>query len=207
MTAKTPIYIAGHSPLVLLGLEFLLKRENYQFRRKFLPSDITISEKGKEGFLLLIHLKKGFTSNLRLIKQFLSEYPLAKIVVLSENCDQRHIKSFFKFGIRAYVLPTISDGKLKQAINEVLSGKSFLDSSVSETWIDMTLNADKKTRKLTRREEEVLDLIIEEHTTREIAEKLFISSCTAETHRINIIRKLGVRNTAGIVREGIRMGR
>jgi len=57
---------------------------------------------------------------------------------------------------------------------------------------------------LTRREKEVLQLIVEENTTEEIARRLFISPCTVETHRANILGKLGVRNVAGIVREAMR---
>ncbi len=206
MTSKTPIYISSYCPLVLLGLEFMLKRENYLFKKKFMSAEITISEDHESSFLVLFHLEEGFVSNIKLIKRFIIRYPLAKIMILSENGNQRHIKKFFKSGIRAYMLPTICDGKLKQAIQEVLSGKSFLDSCISETWVTMTLQRTEPKVHLTRREREVLDLIVAEHTTKEIAEKLFISSCTAETHRINIIRKLGVRNTAGIVREAMRMG-
>lgn len=207
MTSKTPIYIAGYCPLVLLGLEFMLKQEKYSFKHRFLLSDIRIREHQECSFMLLVHLKKSFAANIKLVKRLVRSYPRSRIMILSENCNQSNIRNFFKSGIRGYVLPTISDTKLNQAIQEVLSGKSFLDASVSEKWINRALCASEDTIQLTQREEEVLDLIIEEHTTKEIAQKLFISSCTAETHRINIIRKLGVRNTAGIVREAMRMGR
>lgn len=59
---------------------------------------------------------------------------------------------------------------------------------------------------MTRREKEVLQLIMDEYTTREIASKLFISHCTVETHRINLIQKLGVKNTAGMVRVAFEYG-
>ncbi|MCR9014596.1 helix-turn-helix transcriptional regulator [Aquiflexum sp. XJ19-11] len=56
---------------------------------------------------------------------------------------------------------------------------------------------------LTKREKEILQLIVEEYTTQEIANKLFISFCTVETHRLHLIQKMGVRNTAGLVREAV----
>jgi len=59
---------------------------------------------------------------------------------------------------------------------------------------------------LTPRENEVLQLIVEEHTINEIAKKLFISQCTVETHRVNLIHKLGVKNTAGLVRVAFEAG-
>ncbi len=207
MTEQTSIYIAGFCPLMLHGLEFVLKQEHFKFEKKIVSDAPSSIENSKNNFLLLFHLRKNFDENRKSVGCFLKRYPLSRIIVLSENCKQPHIKAFFKLGIRGYVLPTIGDVRLKQAIHEVLAGKSFLDPSISKKWIDMTFHNSKPNAELTRREEEVLDLIIEEYTTKEIGQKLFISSCTAETHRINIIRKLGVRNTAGVVREAMRMGR
>ncbi|MCO6477059.1 MAG: response regulator transcription factor [Phaeodactylibacter sp.] len=84
-------------------------------------------------------------------------------------------------------------------------GKRSLSDNVKKLILEYSLGIGPKKKKLTEREQEVLQLIIEEYTTKEIAKKLFISSCTVETHRLNIIQKLGVRNTAGIVREAMRM--
>ncbi len=207
MTEQTPIYIAGYCPLMLHGLEFMLKEAHFKFEKKIASGHPFTIENSNSNFLLLFHLKKNFAENQKSVGCFLKRYPLSRVIILSENYKQAHIRAFFKLGIRGYVLPTINDVNLKQALGEVISGKSYLDSSVSEKWINAALHTSGIDVKLTRREEEVLDLIVEEHTTKEIAQKLFISSCTAETHRINIIRKFGVRNTAGVVREAMRMGR
>ena len=71
------------------------------------------------------------------------------------------------------------------------------------SWLTESAPKKKTGCKLTQREQEVLQLIVDEFTTTEIAKKLFIGQCTVETHRIKLIQKLGVKNTAGLVREAV----
>jgi len=108
-----------------------------------------------------------------------------------------------KYGANGYLLKNSGQQEILHAIKEVHAGRNHFDQEI----INMMLNPNNHKQvkdesmhpSLSRREKEILQLIIDEHTTAEIAEKLFISFGTVESHRRNMISKLGVRNTAGLV--------
>ena len=103
-------------------------------------------------------------------------------------------------------LRTLKKKELVEAIETVHGGKMYLDESSNDIILNTIGQSVKRTNdtdnfpKLSRREKEVLRLILDEHTTQEIAEKLFISFGTVETHRRNMFTKTGTRNTAGLVK-------
>lgn len=119
------------------------------------------------------------------------------------------IKNFFKQGIQAYLPKTAGPGDIAEALSGIAAGNLYVPPSLNRTfttWITDPMRKKKRGSEITQREKEVLSLIVEEHTTGEIAKKLFISYCTVETHRINLIQKLGVKNTAGLVRVAFEAG-
>ena len=106
-----------------------------------------------------------------------------------------------------YILKNTGREELLKAIETVLSGKSYFSDDVTQTIMKGLMKqrtASKKSKpelpKISRREKEVLELIMKEHTTQEIANQLFISLKTVESHRSNLLAKLNARNTAGLVR-------
>lgn len=110
-----------------------------------------------------------------------------------------------KSGCKGYILKHGGKDELVQAIRTVHRGEQYISKVVSDTLIkSMMPGFDRRTSEtipqLTKREKEILQLILEEYTTSEIAEKLFLSLSTVETHRKNLLSKAGVRNTAGLVR-------
>jgi len=91
----------------------------------------------------------------------------------------------------------------------VYEGEQFLDEALKQDLLNEALTGNKRSAyeiPLTRREKEILKLIAEEHSNQEIADLLFISLRTVETHRLNLTQKLAVKNTAGLVKEAIRRG-
>ena len=203
----TPIYAIGNTPLFLLGLEKLLCAGAYSWQGCFAPTDtdFLVAEQ-PVPFLVILQLAGPYAANLKYIQKMRRQYPQALLFVLSDDDEAKHVKSLFLAGIKAYALPTINPDNLCQALQQLTQGQSFIDHRLSQQWISTKMGFSEEQLALTRREREVLNLIMEEYTTREIAEKLYISPCTAETHRGNIIQKMGVRNTAGVVREAIRLG-
>lgn len=201
------LYLIGNTPLFLLGLKKLLQDQQFPLEGDFLLSNNDFTPVDSQSpFLLLLELGAEYSENLKFCRELLGQYPQARIMILSPDEDDKHIKSFFQMGIKAYALPTIDPESLCQAIRQLEVNQNFIDPRLSQQWIQSTLGLGKKEKVLTRREKEVLLLIVDEYTTKEIAEELYISACTAETHRLNIIQKLGVRNTAGVVREAVRKG-
>ncbi len=111
-------------------------------------------------------------------------------------------------GAQGYVLKNAGQDEVIEAIKTVYQGNKYLDDTVNEIVLNSVLKSEtEKTTTpfptLSRREKDVLRLILEECTTQEIADKLFISFGTVETHRRNMLIKTGARNTAGLVRTAI----
>lgn len=201
-----PIYAIANGPVFLLGLERFLMSDKLDYRGGFLQEEAQLDIDEPGAFLLIVHLVGKFKANLGYLKGLMNRYRQARVLLLHAEDSQKAVKAYFQAGIKAYALPTISLERLRQGLNFLAKGQSFIDPALSQRWSTLTMGLCAPSIKLTRREKEVLHLIVDEYTTKEIAEKLYISICTAETHRLNIIHKLGVRNTAGVVREAILMG-
>lgn len=138
------------------------------------------------------------------------QFPSVKVVAISIYADYPHVQSMIKAGAKGYLLKNCGKQELEQCIRKVHSGGTFFSDDLTETLLaGMQGKLVKKEGTtqfmptLSRREKEILKLIIDEATTAEIAERLFISIGTVETHRHNMMNKLGVRNTAGLVRIAI----
>jgi DNA-binding NarL/FixJ family response regulator len=134
----------------------------------------------------------------------LKEFPNIKILGLSMHDDESHLISMLQEGALGYVLKTTGKAELVHAISRVAEGQSYFDRQASSKLLNYLSNKDKhkksKDTELTAREKEVLLLIAEELTNAEIAEKLFLSPRTIDTHRRNLLQKLNVKNTAGLVK-------
>ena len=146
-------------------------------------------------------------------KALLDENPNLKIIGLSTHREISLVKQLFKAGAKGYVSKHADLGEIQQAIEQVYAGKRYIGQLIREDYLSElsgaeTTNASGYTfvPQLTQREQEVLELIAEEFTTDEIAEKLFISKNTVQTHRKNLIHKFAVRNSVGLVLKALELG-
>lgn len=134
----------------------------------------------------------------------LKKDPDLKIIALTMHQEYRFIQNMLDQGAHGYLLKSSGRDEIVLAIRQVFANRSYLNAQVTKTLIEGVRRINqvpiKQNNNLTPREQEVLSLIVEGLTTTEIADQLFISSTTAETHRKNLLRKLEVRNTAGLVR-------
>lgn len=137
-------------------------------------------------------------------QKILKEFPHIRILALSMHDEDYYIASMLKKGALGYILKTTGKSELVNAISKVANGQSYFDQQSSSKLLDILSdkrkNSGAKDNKLTLREKEVLSLIAEELTNNEIAEKLFLSPRTVDTHRRNLLQKLKVKNTAGLVK-------
>ncbi len=123
--------------------------------------------------------------------------------------ETRLIKTMLNTGAMGYILKNAGQAEVAEAIKTVFKGDKYLAATVKEIIIESLTNTEKSQTmtspfpSLSRREKEVLALILDEFTTQEIADKLFVSFGTIETHRKNMLSKTGARNTAGLVRLAI----
>jgi DNA-binding NarL/FixJ family response regulator len=133
--------------------------------------------------------------------------PDTKAILLTSYRDEQHVLEALRAGIRGYVLKTQATADLLQAIREVARGATYLSPGISEVVVDAYLaKREIPDDPLTPREREVLQLIAEGRTTKEVAQILGVSVKTAEFHRTRLMEKLDVHETASLVRYAIRRG-
>ena len=141
-----------------------------------------------------------------------AEYPQVRVLILSMLAHERYIGQLFDAGAAGYVLKSAEKGEILVAIQTVIAGRQFLCSDLGLSMLRKVLaKADEpeetaKASRLSRRESEVLQLLSEGLTTNEIAEKLFTSKRTIETHRQNILEKTQTKNTAALIRMAVTQG-
>jgi DNA-binding NarL/FixJ family response regulator len=130
------------------------------------------------------------------------------VLILSMHDDDRYLFEALKAGAGGYVLKREADHHLVDAVRAVARGESFLTNAAQKTLVRewMADPSAGPAEPLTTREQEVLKLIAEAHTNREIGAILHLSEKTVESHRANILRKLGMRDRVELVRYAIRRG-
>ena len=139
-------------------------------------------------------------------------YPAAAVVILSMHSDETYILRCLRAGARGYVLKESAETELIAAIRAVCCGKSYFSPKVRrllqrEHVEDLRrTGAEDRLEQLTAREREVLQLIVEGNTNKEIAGRLFLSVHTVETHRKRILSKLGLRGMAELILYAVRRG-
>lgn len=161
--------------------------------------------------VVLMDVNMPIMDGIQATKQIKEHYPYAKVLMLTMFGSRDYIEKLLKAGALGYVLKNTGKEELFAAIESVSKGQSFFSKEVTERIMEglqgrKVLEHDPMLVELTEREKEVLKLIVEERTTQEIAESLFISHHTVETHRKNLISKLQVRNIAGLVKYALQHG-
>jgi DNA-binding NarL/FixJ family response regulator len=138
--------------------------------------------------------------------RIVSESPATKVVALSIYADKRYVAKMLEAGASAYVLKAAAHGLLLEAIRVVMRGGVYLSPEIGPLADDGRPPADSAFRSLGSREREVLQLVAEGKTSLEIAALLHIAVKTVETHRQNIMRKLGIHRLADLVKYALREG-
>lgn len=161
--------------------------------------------------LILMDISMGEAGGIETTRLVREQYPEIKVLVLSMHSESSYIVRMLEAGASGYLLKDAGSAELINAIKAVAEGHTYFSSQVSATLVDQLVKGKKPPERkagvpLTRREIEVLRLIAEEYSNPEIADKLFISIRTVDTHRRNLLEKLGVKNTAGLVKYAIKHG-
>jgi two-component system response regulator NreC len=162
--------------------------------------------------LVLMDLSMPKTDGLVAIKEVKRRFPKTKILVLTVHKDEELIMATLDLGVNGYALKDSTYAELTMAIKSVLSGKPYICPGISEKVIKGYLDGRRPLKvsgslmTLSPREREVLKLIGEGHKCGKIAEYLYISPKTVETHRSNLMKKLGIRTTAELVAYALKKG-
>lgn len=159
--------------------------------------------------VILMDIKMPIMNGIDTTQLVIEKYPTVKIIALSMYNEEAYIMKIFKAGASGYVLKNTSISEMIDGIKKVYAGEIFYSLEVANIMVSKYMNKTIKAKTkntsitiddLTKREKEIIKLISNEYTNQEIADKLFISARTVDTHRRNLLQKLGVKNTAGLVK-------
>jgi DNA-binding NarL/FixJ family response regulator len=203
------ILIADDHGIVRSGLRLLLERQ----------PDIEVVAEAADGAearemavrerpdLAILDVKMPKLTGLQATREIKKQAPEVAVLILSMHDDERYLFEALKAGASGYVLKTQADADLVAAIRAVQRGEPFLTPAAQQVLIrDVLERGTDRDEELTPREEEIVKLVAEAHTTRQIAEILHLSEKTVENHRANAMRKLGMRDRVELVRYAIRRG-
>lgn len=218
---KIKILIADDHKLVRTGIRYTLNGGDSDFIDRI---DEVVN--GKEAVerakifgydIILMDINMPEMDGIKATAQIVKENSDAKIIALSMHSDDYEIRSMIKAGARGYLLKNTGSEVLSDAIKTVLEGGKYYSNEVALKLMEpytgdlsseksSSSRIDKRKISLTRRELEVLKLIANEYTNEEIAKKFELSKRTIDSHRQNILSKLQVKNTAGLIKYAIRLG-
>lgn len=201
------IIVADDHTIVLEGLELLLSTFDFVDKVKTSTNSTELFELLKEEpvEIILLDINLGREDGREVCKNIKKEYPDIKIIALTSYSDRSTFKSAMLAGFDAYLLKSEDRNTVMQALQNVSKGEQFFSPQLKDLLFEQNLRSGKKVE-LSAREIEVLQLIVDEKTTKEIANELFISEKTVEGHRSNLMLKLDVKNMAGLVKKAITLG-
>jgi len=206
------VAIADDHPLALSGIRSMLSTyAQINVTATYLTGNALLEGlKEDQPDVLLLDVLIPDRSGKELAPIITEAYPQVRMIALTSLDSPAVVKSMMQRGCLGYLLKDTDEETLVAAIEHVYRGLEFIEPSLKEYMIQNMLRYRKTGQQvmpeLTTREKEVLRLIVAEHTTQEIADKLFISFRTAENHRYSILQKLDVKNTAGLVKLAMQMG-
>ena len=155
--------------------------------------------------VLLLDIQMPGKNGIELAGIITRKYPAVKIIALTNVDILVQVKKMLKQGSMGYIMKDVGPDTLFKAISTVHQGDQFIDERLKKQLLS-NFSAGPGDKLITRREKEILQLITEEFTNPEIAAKLHISPHTVENHRNHLLQKLGVKNTAGLVKAAIEQG-
>jgi DNA-binding NarL/FixJ family response regulator len=206
----TRILIADDHGIVRGGLKLLLDRQ----------PDMEVVAEAADGVdaletalavrpdVCVLDVQMPRMTGLQAAREIRAHAPGIGVLILSMHDDQRYVFEALKAGAQGYVLKREADQDLVTAVRAVARGDSFLtnaaETSLIREWMDDESTGPREP--LSPREQEVVKLIAEAFTNKEIAETLHLAEKTVESHRANVLRKLGMRDRVELVRYAIRRG-
>ncbi len=204
------IAIADDHPMVIRGIQnMLLDYPHIAIEDVYINGDeLKKGIERRQPDVLLLDLNMPIINGDELLPVIVKKYPCVNVLVLTNIDKAFQIAQVLSMGALGYLLKSTEQSILVAAIDSVYMGKQFVDASLKELLSETMSKAKKKNLlpTISKREKEILQLILQEHTNQEIADQLFLSFRTVETYRLSLMAKMNVRNTAGLVKMAIELG-
>lgn len=208
---KISILLAEDHVLVRAGIRALLQSLSY-------TEVVAEAGDGQEALHLITQLQPNIVlmdismpklNGLEVTRRMVKQFPEVRIIMLSMHMNEEYVLQALNAGAAGYLLKDSSIAELELAIRSVFDGETYLSPPVSRHIADYVRRVGSQTsmlERLTPRQREILQLIAEGQTVKEIAGRLNISAKTVETHRARLMKRLDIYDVPGLVHYAIRMG-
>lgn len=210
------LMIVDDHPLFREGLKAIISRDKNH-------TVIAEAGNGKEGIklgkehnpdIMLVDVSMPGKNGIQMIRELKETLPETKFIIISMHSEPDYIVEAFRAGAAGYMIKESAASSLIKGLETVAKGEMFLDISLSQEVVFKLLQAkdahnggDKDPySSLTAREQEILRMLAEGLTTKDVAKKLYISPKTVENHRTNLMKKLGLQNSVELIRYAARLG-
>lgn len=201
------ILIADDHSLIIDGFITVLKNQDPSISCYMAIDKLKLFEilKNNPIDILFQDIMFGKTDARDFIKEIKENYPKLKIIIISSLADENTVNTLFKQDVDGYLLKSDPKEEIFRAIETLHKEGKFISKGLVNNG-NQNLIRQKQNILLTPREKEILSLILQEKTTKEIAELVFLSEKTVENHRANLFIKFDVKNLAGLVKKAILEG-
>ena len=160
--------------------------------------------------LVLMDIAMPEMNGLEATAHVVKEFPQVRVIILSMHANEEYVLQALRTGAMGYVLKDAGISELELAVRAIVRGETYLSPAVSKhvvaDYVRRVSSEPSSLEQLTSRQREILQLIAEGRTTKEIADLLYVSVKTVETHRLQLMKRLNIHDVAGLVRYAIRMG-
>lgn len=205
---KIRLLLADDHPLIRAGFKSLLgKNKNFEI--------IGEAENGKELIdmtaklmpdIVLADINMPNITGLEAMAQLIKSYPQIKYIVLTMHEEHEYIMNALKIGVSGFILKNVERSELEKAILTVYKGGRYFSAVVTNMLVDsLPRNESATLEEISPREKEVLELVAKGKSTKQIADQLNISTRTVESHRINMLKKMKVSNSAELIKKALEL--
>lgn len=202
------VFIVDDHPMVVAGLQALLGQlEHIEVAGSAANAfDALAFLKENEADVVLLDINLPDINGIDLCKRIRKDFPKVRVLGISTFSDRSFISRMIENGASGYLIKSASGEEIFEAIQTVMSGKLYMSLQMEHVLHPSVAIPTGMLPALTKREKEVLQLIAEGLTNNQIADKLYISPLTVDSHRKNLLTKLNVKNTASLIRIAIEQG-
>jgi DNA-binding NarL/FixJ family response regulator len=204
----TRLLLADDHTLVRQGIKTFLEKQGFQVVSEAADGQELLRTAAKtQADAAIIDISMPILNGMDAARELKKSSPTTKAILLTEHDEDQYVTEALRAGVRGYVLKSQVGEDLVHAIREVCRGAIYLSPRISRVVVDAYLSkTEVSPDPLSTRERQVLQLVGEGKSTKEVATQLGVSVKTAESHRARLMRKLDIHETASLVRYAIRRG-
>ena len=204
------VSIADDHPLIINGLKQVLETcDDVEILGTYSSgNELLEGLKNAQPDILLLDIQMPDGTGEEVAPIITKNYKKIKIIALTNQDNIYYVRTMMQYGVAGYILKTSGADRIVEAIRTVDHGETFIDPILKEKLVRETLspNPASTVPQLTRREKEVLELIASNRSSKEIAEQLFLSKRTIDNHRLSLLLKLEVKNSAALIKKAVELG-